>query len=80
MAGLGVSLGIAIVSGLFTGYVTSRKFFLPPPPDCLFDDRHHWIDCNIEHEQMHELRAEIEKSRADTIQLSANKRSHEHIE
>ena len=50
MAGLGVTLGISIVTGLFTGYITSLKWFLPPPVDSLFDDRYHWMDCKIEHE------------------------------
>ena len=39
LAGLGVCLGIAIFGGLFTGFVTSRQWFEPPPSESLFDDK-----------------------------------------
>lgn len=37
MAGLGVSVGLAIVTGIFAGFIASRSFFKNPV--LLFDDR-----------------------------------------
>jgi hypothetical protein len=46
---------MAISGGLFTGFITSRQWFLPPKANELFDDRFQWYDCEIEHEKLHEL-------------------------
>ena len=56
---------------MFTGFVTSREWFLPPPVDCLFDDKHHWANCVIEHEELHKIKehmsgAPVGYSRADS--------------
>jgi ammonium transporter Rh len=59
LAGLALCLGIAIGGGLFTGFVTSRDWFLPPPVNYLFDDKHHWENCVIEHEQLHKLKKQM---------------------
>lgn len=56
VAGTFLSLGLAIFSGLITGYITSRPWFMPPPEEALFDDRYHFDKCVIEHEQLHELK------------------------
>lgn len=56
LAGLGLCLGIAIGSGHLTGFIISRPWFHPPPSDTLFDDKHHWANCVIEHEELHELK------------------------
>ena len=55
MASLGVSLGMAISTGLLTGYITSRKWFQPPTVKGLFDDRYHWHGCEIEHDEQDKL-------------------------
>lgn len=60
LAGLGITLGIAIFTGLATGYITSRPMFMPPPEESLFDDKHHWANCVIEHEELHELKNQME--------------------
>ncbi len=52
-------LGIAILGGLFTGYVTSREWFEPVPVEYLFHDKHHFADCVIEHEELHKLKTEM---------------------
>jgi hypothetical protein len=62
LAGLGICLGIAITSGLFTGFITSREWFAPPPAEALFDDKHHWANCVIEHEELHELKNQMQSS------------------
>jgi len=59
LAGLGVALGIAVLGGLFTGYVTSREWFEPVPVEYLFHDRHHFAECVIEHEELHILKAKM---------------------
>jgi ammonium transporter Rh len=59
LAGLGVALGIAVLGGLFTGYVTSRQWFDPVPVEYLFHDRHHFAECVIEHEELHLLKAKM---------------------
>jgi ammonium transporter Rh len=59
LAGLGVALGIAVLGGLFTGYVTSRQWFDPVPVEYLFHDRHHFAECVIEHEELHILKAKM---------------------
>jgi ammonium transporter Rh len=59
LAGLSVCLGIAIFSGLLTGFITSREWFQPPHGDALFDDKIHWANCVIEHEELHELKAQM---------------------
>ena len=59
LAGLGVALGIAILGGLFTGYVTSRQWFDPVPVEYLFHDRHHFAELVIEHEELHLLKAKM---------------------
>ena len=56
LAGVFLSLGLAIFSGLLAGYITSRPWFMPPPAEALFDDRYHFDKCVIEHEQLHELK------------------------
>lgn len=61
MAGLAVTLGIAILGGLFTGFVTSREWFEPPKPEQLFDDRFSWYNCTIEHEELHQLKETMSK-------------------
>jgi len=60
LAGLCIALGIAITTGLFTGFITSQSFFQPPPEENLFDDKHHWANCVIEHEELHELKKQME--------------------
>ena len=45
LAGLGLTLGLSIVAGLFTGWLTSRPFFLPVPVNNFFDDQYHWENC-----------------------------------
>ena len=62
LAGLGLCLGIAIGGGLFTGFVTSREWFHPIPVDAIFDDKHHWANCVIEHEELHELKNQMAAS------------------
>ena len=59
LAGLGICLGIAIGGGLLTGFIASREWFMPPPVDALFDDKHHWANCVIEHEELHELKNQM---------------------
>lgn len=44
------------MSGLFTGYFTSREWFEPVPVEYLFHDKHHFADCVIEHEELHKLK------------------------
>ena len=63
MAGLAVTLGIAILGGLFTGFVTSRQWFQPPKPEQLFDDRFSWFNCTIEHEELHQLKQAMTMSK-----------------
>jgi ammonium transporter Rh len=67
LAGLGVCLGIAIGGGLITGYITSREWFEPVPVEYVFHDRHHFADCIIEHEELHNLRDQMNQG------FSANK-------
>ena len=64
LAGLGICLGIAISTGLLTGFVTSRSYFQPPPEQSLFDDKFHWANCVIEHEELHELKKQMEAANA----------------
>jgi hypothetical protein len=52
-------LGLAIGGGLLTGFITSREWFQPPPAEALFDDKHHWANCVIEHEELHELKNQM---------------------
>jgi ammonium transporter Rh len=59
LAGLGVALGIAVLGGLFTGFVTSRQWFDPVPVEYLFHDRHHFAECVIEHEELHILKEKM---------------------
>ena len=59
LASLALTLGIAIVGGLFTGWLTSRSFFEPVPVLSFFDDQYHWDSCQIEHQQLKELKNEI---------------------
>ena len=59
LAGLAVTLGIAISSGLITGFITSREWFQPIPVDAIFDDKHHWENCVIEHEELHVLKQQM---------------------
>ena len=59
LAGLGVCLGLAIGGGMLTGFIASREWFMPPPVDALFDDKHHWANCVIEHEELHELKNQM---------------------
>lgn len=42
---------MAIAGGLFTGFITSRSWFQPPPEEALFDDKHHWEISEIEHDK-----------------------------
>lgn len=67
LAGTFLSLGMAIVTGLFTGYITSKPFFQPPPESALFDDRYHWDACVIEHEQLHELKQDVTKMQMSKV-------------
>jgi hypothetical protein len=60
LAGVALSLGLAIFSGVLTGYITSRSWFEPPPAEALFDDRYHWDKCVIEHEELHVLKDDIQ--------------------
>lgn len=53
LAGLGVTIGIAILSGIFGGFVASRSFFKPPKE--LFEDSEHWYDKEIIQEHQFEL-------------------------
>jgi len=60
LAGLGVTIGIAIISGIVGGFISSRAFFLPPKE--LFEDSEHWYDKEIIQEHQFELeRAETFK-------------------
>jgi hypothetical protein len=54
-----VCLGLAIGGGLLTGFIASREWFQPPPAEALFDDKHHWANCVIEHEELHELKNQM---------------------
>jgi ammonium transporter Rh len=60
LAGVALSFGLAVFSGVFTGYITSRPWFEPPPVEALFDDRYHWDKCVIEHEELHILKGDIQ--------------------
>jgi len=60
LAGVALSLGLSIFSGVLTGYITSRSWFEPPPAEALFDDRYHWDKCVIEHEELHVLKDDIQ--------------------
>ena len=71
LAALALTLGLAIAGGLFTGFVTSRSWFQPPPVNALFDDRFSWHDCEIEHEQLHELQKQMSMS-ASNSKIAAN--------
>lgn len=66
LASLAVTLGIAIVTGLFTGFITSRSWFQPPPVDYLFDDRYQWAECEIEHEHLADLQKQMSLSVSGT--------------
>ena len=61
MAGIAVTLGIAIFSGLLTGFITSRKWFQAPPAKYLFDDRLHWFECIIDHSKLEEVQEGLEQ-------------------
>lgn len=61
LAALGVCLSLAIGGGIFTGFVTTREFFKPIPTDSLFNDKFHFFECEIEHDELHKLK-EIMKS------------------
>jgi ammonium transporter Rh len=45
LAGVFVTLGLAIVTGLFAGFIASRPFF--EPPTILFDDRDNYADAKF---------------------------------
>ena len=64
LAGVFLTLGLSIFTGLLTGYLTSRPWFQPPPDYALFDDRYHWDSCVIEHEQLHELKQDVTRAAA----------------
>ena len=68
LAGVFLSLGLAIFSGVITGYITSRPWFQPPPVIALFDDRYYWDACTIEHEELHDLKQDV--TRAQSVKLS----------
>ena len=53
LAGLGLTLGIGIVSGVLGGFIASRQFFEPPKE--LFDDTEHWHDNEILEEYMGDI-------------------------
>jgi len=44
------------------GYITSRSWFEPPPPQYLFDDTYHFAKCIIEHEKLKDLKEAVEKN------------------
>ena len=44
---------------MLTGFIASREWFQPPPSEALFDDKHHWANCVIEHEELHELKNQM---------------------
>jgi hypothetical protein len=62
LAGVALTLGLAIFSGLLAGYITSRSWFEPPPPEYLFDDTFHFAKCVIEHEKLKDLKEAVEKT------------------
>jgi len=66
LAGLGVCLGLAIGGGMLTGFIASREWFQPPPAEALFDDKHHWANCVIEHEELHELKSQMASNKTDS--------------
>ena len=72
LAGLGVTLGIAVLGGLFTGFITSRQWFDPVPVEYLFHDRHHFAECVIEHEELHLLKEKMNEA-GFTVSVSNNK-------
>ena len=71
MAGLGVSLGLAVFFGLITGFIISRKWFLPvdSAKECggLFNDKEHWIGAVIEHECLEKASTKIDEKRYDSV-------------
>ena len=77
MASLGVSLGMAIFFGLITGYITSRKWFQPPTVKGLFDDRAHWYECEIEHDEQDKLVQEFENNKDALQPLECEEDNHE---
>ena len=62
LAGVALTLGLAIFSGLLAGFITSRSWFEPPPPEYLFDDTYHFAKCVIEHEKLKDLQEAVEKT------------------
>ena len=62
LAALALSIGIAVFTGLITGWLTSLSAFQPPKAYELFDDRYNWIDCTIEHEVLKQLKRDISES------------------
>lgn len=67
-----MALGISVLGGLFTGYVTSRQWFDPVPVEYLFHDRHHFAECVIEHEELHLLKEKMNEA-GFTVSVSNNK-------
>lgn len=61
LAGLAMSLGIAIGSGLLVGFITSRKWFQPVDSKNLFDDTYHWVNCEIQHQQLQDIKEHLSK-------------------
>lgn len=53
LAGLGVTIGIALLSGIFGGFIASRSWFQPPKE--LFEDTEHWYDKEIIQDHQFEL-------------------------
>ena len=49
LAALVTTLTIAILSGLLTGFLTSRPFFHPIPVEQFHNDPEHWQNVKIEH-------------------------------
>ena len=75
LAALALTLGFSISGGLLAGFITSRQWFQPIPEGKLFDDRHHWFNCEMEHEKLKMLERTVSlhiSNSATNIKASLN--------
>ena len=62
LCALGVTLGISLLGGAFSGFIASRA----GSPEFFFDDEQHWAECRFDVElEPKEDEAEAEKEHSD---------------
>lgn len=71
MAGLGLSLGLAIVGGLIGGFLASRSWTCPPEE--LYDDRDNWTDCTFPYHNKNKIKYPY----SDNLKSDADKQPEE---